>query len=208
MMNYVKLAFGMLFHPMDTLYTIKKHRTHLNLLTAPIFLLLLFLARMIFIFLVHTPLAELLPEDANVFYEFGVIAFLIIVWSVSSFAVSSIFSGESTFKENFVATLYCTTPYLLLAVPLAALSRILALSEYDLFNGIQMFIFVWIGFLLFLSVKQLNDYTLGKGVLVCVAILFCFAVICAILILFFSLLGNLVGFIEGIITELRQKMIS
>lgn len=207
-MNYVKLAFGVLFHPMDTLYTIKKHRDHLNLLTGPVFLLLLFIARVVFIFTVHTPLATLLPEDANLFYELGVIAFLLIVWSVSSFAVSSIFSGESSLKENFVATLYCSTPYLLLAVPLAVFSRVLTLGESGLFHGIETFIFVWIGFLLFLSVKQLNDYRLGTAVLVCLAILFCVAVICAILILFFSLFGNLMGFIEGIITELRQKMIS
>lgn len=207
-MNYVKLAFGMLFHPMDTLYTIKKYRTSLSLLTGPVFLILLFLARMIFIFTVHTPLATLLPEDANVFYELGVIAFLLIVWSVSSFAVSSIFSGESSLKENFVATLYCSTPYLVMAVPLAMLSRVLTLSESGLFTGIQTLMFVWIGFLLFLSVKQLNDYTLGTAILVCLAILFCIAVICAILILFCSLFGNLVGFIEGLMTELRQKMIS
>lgn len=207
-MNYVKSVFGILFHPMDTLYTIKKQRTNLNLLVAPIFLVLLFLVRIIFIFTVHTPLADLLPEDANMIYEFGVIAFLIIVWSVSSFAVSSIFSGESTFKENFVATLYCTVPYLLFTVPLAAFSQILSLNEYGLFSGIQTLIFIWVGFLLFLSVKQLNDYTLGTAILVCLAILFCFAVICAILILFFSLFGNFVGFIEGVITEFRQKLIS
>ena len=207
-MNYVKSVFGILFHPMDTLYTIKKQRTNLNLLVAPIFLFLLFLVRIIFIFTVHTPLADLLPEDANMIYEFGVIAFLIIVWSVSSFAVSSIFSGESTFKENFVATLYCTVPYLLFTVPLAAFSQILSLNEYGLFSGIQTLIFIWVGFLLFLSVKQLNDYTLGTAILVCLAILFCFAVICAILILFFSLFGNFIGFIEGVITEFRQKLIS
>lgn len=207
-MNYLKLAFEMLFHPIDALYRIKKHRTGLSLLTVPVFLILLFLARMIFIFTVHTPLADLRPEDANIFYEFGVITFLIVVWSASSFAVSSIFSGESTFKENFVATLYCTVPYLLLAVPLAVASRMMVLSENGLFSGIQTFIFAWIAFLLILSVKQLNDYTLGKCVLVCLAILFCFAVICAILILFFSLLGNLLGFIDGVFTELQQKLIS
>lgn len=207
-MNYLQLAFVMLFHPMDALYTIKKHRTRLNLLVAPIFLALLFAARMVFIFTVHTPLADLLPEDANLLYELGVIAFLLTVWSVSAFVVSSIFSGESTFRENLTATAYSTVPYLLLAVPLAFASRMMSLNEYGLFSGIQTFIFLWIGFLLFLSVKQLNDYTLGKCVLVCLAILFCFAVICAILVLFFSLFGNLMAFIEGVITELRQKMIS
>ena len=206
-MHYLQLAFVMLFHPMDGLYTIKKHRTQLSLLVGPVFLLLLFVARVIFIFTVHTPLAALRPEDANLFYELGIIAFLLLVWAVSAFVVSSIFSGESTFLENFTATMYSTVPYLLLAVPLAFASRIMSLNEYGLFTGIQTIIFLWIGFLLFLSVKQLNDYTLGKCVLVCLAILFCFAVICAILVLFFALLGNLISFIEGVFTEIQQKLI-
>ena len=207
-MHYLQLAFVMLFHPMDALYTIKKHRTQLNLLVGPVFLLLLFAARVVFIFAVHTPLAALRPEDANLFYELGVIAFLLLVWSASAFVVSSIFSGESTFRENFVATMYSTMPYLLLAVPLAFASRIMTLNEHGLFAGVQTVIFLWIGFLLVLSVKQLNDYTLGKCALVCLAILFCFAVVCAVLVLFFSLLGNLLGFIEGVFTEIQQKMIA
>ncbi len=205
-MNYIKTAFGILFHPMDTLYTIKQNRTKLKLLTGPVFFILLFAVRILFVFTVHAPLAALRPEDANLFYELGKIVFLIVVWSVSAFAVSCIFSGESTFKENFIAIVYCTVPYLMFTLPLAAFSRILTLSESSLFNGIESFIFIWVGFLLFLSVKQLNGYTLGKSILVCLVILFCFAVICAALILFVSLFGNLSGFISGLMTEFLLKI--
>ena len=205
-MNYFRLSLRMLFHPLESFTDIKRHRKTAKIAAGIGIVLLLILVRFAYLFTVHYPMETLRLRDASVWLEIGKILLPLLIFTASNFAVTSILGGESTLKEIFLSTAYCTMPYLLFTLPLSLLSQALSLGEQGLYTGLQNLLLLWIGFLLILSIKTLNNYTLGQTVGIGLLILFCMAVVCAILVLFVSLFNNLWTFVTGLFTEVRMSV--
>ena len=76
-------------------------------------------------------------------------------------------------------------------------------------EGLTTFImvigYIWVAFLLFFGMLVVQDYSLGKNVITSLGTVLCMAVIMFIVILFASLVNNLVGFVSGIITEISYR---
>ena len=73
--------------------------------------------------------------------------------------------------------------------------------EKNLFEFLNTFVWIWVLLLLFLGVKHLHDYRLGKTIIVCVLSVLGMALIWALFVLMFALTGNLKAFIQGLALE-------
>ena len=62
-----------------------------------------------------------------------------------------------------------------------------------------------VAFLLFFGTLVVQDYSLGKNVVTTVGTVLCMAVIMFIVILFASLVSNMIGFVSGIVTEINYR---
>ena len=65
--------------------------------------------------------------------------------------------------------------------------------------------YIWVAFLLFFGTLVVQDYSLGKNVVTTVGTVLCMAVIMFIVILFASLVSNMIGFVSGIVTEINYR---
>jgi hypothetical protein len=112
--------------------------------------------------------------------------------------------GEALFKEILMAAAYSLIPYILLAIPLAGLSRFLSAvaAERNVFLFLNNAVLFWVVALLFVSVKSMHDYHVGKALVVCAVSLFGMLLIWAIFVLMFALTGNLKAFIQGLALEI------
>lgn len=206
-LDMAALPATVVFHPADTFRLIKRHRTMLAYWPAVAILVLLVVVRIGYIFLVHFPLSELEPRDANVVLEIVRMLLPILTWIVATYGVTTIMDGEAVFGEVFVAGAYAMVPYLVFAIPIALLSRVLSIEEAGIYNFVNVAVWVWIVGLVVLSVYVLHQYSFGKTIVVTVVSALAMLLIWAIAILLYALTTNLWVFLSGIVLEIYMLFV-
>jgi hypothetical protein len=199
-----KLPLAVVFHPAETFRQVKRYREGFTYLPVLVLFVAVVAVRTIFIFLVHFPLATVQPRDANILLEAVKFIVPLVTWAVSSFAVSSIMGGEAHFKEILMASAYAFMPYILLSIPIAAVSRVLSAAggEQNLFGLLTGFVWAWVIMLLVVGVKILHDYHIWMAILVCFLSILGIALIWSLFVLVYALTGNLRAFLQGLILEI------
>jgi len=128
------------------------------------------------------------------------------LWVVSNWCLTTLFEGEGSLKDIFVATSYSLTPLPLMIIPATLLTHILASSESGIITLLNSFGWVWVGLLLFFGIMVTHDYSILKNVLMCIGTIVGMAFIMFICILFATLVSDMVGLVRNIITEITYRM--
>ena len=202
--DQLKLALGVVFHPMETFELIKSNRDNMSITSGTIILVVLFLVRVFYIFTVHFPLADIDIKDANIILETVKLILPVVTWVIASYAITAIVEGESKLKDIFIASSFCMVPYILVTVPLAVFSYVLSRSESILYAVIINGTWIWIIVLFFIQAKTLNDYKIGKTISISVISILNMALIWAVGLMMYVLTGRLFQFITGIISEIKM----
>lgn len=195
---------SILFYPSDTFTYIKDKRTDLNYLPAIIIMVLLVPVRVLGIYLINFSYSTILPRDANIWLEIIRMLVPLITWVVASYAITTILDGESFFLGIFTASVYCFIPYVLLNIPITALTRLMSLEESGFLRLISIGLWVWIFLLFLLSVKVLNDYTVGKTIGVTLLSLVFVVLIWAVFLLFLVLSNQIYSFVLDVLNEFKM----
>lgn len=204
-MLWARLYVGVLVHPMDAFEELKANRHRLNALPIVVPLALILAVRIAFIYLVHFPVASLEPGDTNVALEIVRFIVPVLSWGIVTFAITSIWDGESIAGECMATAVAGMMPYIVLAVPVALLSRILESDQQGFFAVANAAMYTWVGLLLFAGLMKMNAYTFAQALrvaLVCVVGLLLFW---AVFLLLATLVYQLYHFVQGILVELRMR---
>lgn len=147
--------------------------------------------------------------EANYITLFGAITGVCVplaLWIVANWCLTTLFDGEGSMKDIYIASTYSLLPLVLTMVPATIISNFIVASEVKTVSLITTIGIIWMGFLIFFGTMVTHDYTIGKNVITVIATLVGMICIMFIAILFSTLLGKLVGFVTNIITELQYRM--
>lgn len=197
----------MIFQPIDAFDRIKKNRDGIRITNVFLLLFLIVMVRVVYINVIHFPLAGIEPKDANIFLETVRMLVPLLTWVAASYAVTSIVEGETKMGEILMVSLYSFTPYIVLTIPLALLSRIMDEGQRGLyFLGVGI-IWIWVITLMFIGVLELNGYTIRKTVGVCVLGIITIAITWGVIVLLFALISQLLEFIKELLLEIKIRFI-
>ena len=129
----------------------------------------------------------------------------LLLWCVANWCLTTLFEGEGSMKDIFIAACYSLAPLPILMVPSVILSNVLAASEGQIITLLVDVAFIWMGLLLFLGMMVTHDYSM-KNVITCIGTIVGMAFIMFLAILFSSLMTKIVGFITGIVVEITYRM--
>lgn len=150
-----RFAVWVLAEPQETFYRLKTRGTT----GAALVILTLALAVRIGTFFTtafHFSSAE--PWEVNFAGEALRFVVPFLSWVVANYAVTAILYGEGTFREIFVASAYCLTPYVLFVPPVSLATNVLTLGEAALVNTAMVLIYAWVAMLFVVSVKVVHNY--------------------------------------------------
>jgi len=202
--NIINTCLTAVFNPIVTYESIIPDKNKIqSYFEGGVIVFLALVTHMASIYLTHAPLASVDPLDASMLIEIARIIIPFFTWIISYYAVTSIMDGETSIDEIFVASAYSLIPYIVVTSLMAVLSNIMANEEVGLFNFINSFMWIWMGFLFFLNLKIMNNYSLKKSILVFSVVLFGMALIWALAILFYVLTNNLWTFVATVQRELH-----
>ena len=145
-------------------------------------------------------------ESSTILVQVAAVAVPVILWTVANWCLTTLFDGEGSLKDIFVATCYALVPIPILIIPSVLYSNVALAGESTIINLLVTFAFVWAGLLIFFGMMVTHDYTFGKNVLTCLGTILGMAIIMFIGVLFSALLAKIVSFISSIVTEVSFRM--
>ena len=129
----------------------------------------------------------------------------VMLWVTANWCLTTLFDGEGSFKDVYIATCYSLVPLPMLIIPCVMLSNIMTLGELDILSMINTFAFIWFGMLIFFGMMVTHDYTLGKNFLTAIGSIIGAAFIIFIAALFSALIAKVFTFFYNIYIELSYR---
>ena len=148
------------------------------------------------------------PRDtySTILVQVVSIAVPVLLWCVGNWCLTTLFEGEGSFKDIFIATSYSLAPLPFLVILSTILTNVLTLQEGSIVSLLVTIGYIWVAFLLFFGALVTHDYSLSKNVLITICTIVAMAVIMFVAILFSSLVVKMVTFVVSIITEISNRV--
>ena len=210
-MTGLKLCVMMLFHPIVVGEHIKRQRGNeaFKRTTAALVLSLLGLALAVNIFSIyftHYPLASVSVRKANLLLECGKLFVPVLTWVLASYAMTTILDGATKIGEAMLYNTLTLVPYVVFTVPVVLLSRLMDGGQAALYGVMTGGLLVWVISLMIVGLKEMNEYSVRKTLLVVLLTLFTMAVIWATIVLLFTISSQFVTMIREVYYEIIYRL--
>ena len=141
----------------------------------------------------------------SILVAFLAIAVPLLLWCVSNWCLTTLFDGEGSFKDIYIAAGYSLAPLPLFVIISTILTNVMAVTEGSIVTLLVSIGYIWVGILLFFGMLVTHDYTLKKNFVTTLGTILAMVVIMFIAILFSSLVAKMVTFIISIFTEIGNR---
>lgn len=196
-------GFHIIFHPFDGFWDLKHEKR--GSLRGAIFWLVITCLTFVYQAIGTGYLSN--PYGNSTSYFMAAVSILapVVLWVIANWCITTLFEGEGSLKDVFIATCYSLVPLPMLIIPTVALSNILTLTELDILAMIESFAFLWLGLLVFFGMMVTHDYTLGKNILTAIVAVIGVAFIIFLVGLFSALVTKVFTFFYNIYVELSFR---
>ena len=148
------------------------------------------------------------PEDkySTILVSIISVAIPVVLWSVANWCLTTLFDGEGSFKDIYIATCYALSPLPIFVIVSTILTNVLTSDQSSMVNLFITFGFIWTIMLLFFGTLVTHDYSLGKNVITMLGTILAMVVIMFVIIMFSSLIMKMVTFVIAIFKEVGNRM--
>lgn len=153
-----------------------------------------------FVFNPYSNLADIRVADV-IAYTTG----LLLLWNAANYLVSTISDGEGRVRDVVIGTAYSLFPYALFMLPIALLTNILTLNEIFLYTFSLNLMWLWVGIMLFIMVKEVHNYTFSETVRNVLLTLFTMGLFVLTGYILYVLFTQLFDFVTAVSQELRLR---
>ncbi|WP_194843391.1 YIP1 family protein [Paenibacillus sp. B01] len=199
-----KSMLRVLFHPFDGFYEVKFLGKR-NFALATIIMLLCGLTGILsyqytgFI-LNYFPLFEMNSIALFVTTLFPFLLFLLSNWSVTT-----LFDGNGTIGDIYIVLSYALLPKLAFDLAGIALSNVVTQEEAGLLQAFTAIGTLWFAFLLFCGLTVTHEYSALVNIVTLAASCASAVLILFLSMLYFTLIGKVVGFVYAVFLELSKR---
>jgi hypothetical protein len=197
--------FRFIKQPIDSFYYIKKGLRG-SLLFAMLIYLAVIVIRVLSLYVtgfVFSPYSA--PDQINVANVIAMTVLLMVLWNAANYLVSTISDGEGRVRDVVIGTAYSLFPFILIALPVALLSNVLTENEVFLYSFPLSLMWLWIGIMLFIMVREIHNYSFSETVKNILVTLFTMALFVVTGYILYVLFDQLFEFIKAVAQELRLR---
>ncbi len=196
-------AFHLIMHPFDGFWDLK-HENRGGIRGATIILLTTVL---VFIYQAvgRGYLYNQYGLGVDYFMQILSVTMPLFLWVTANWCLTTLFDGEGTFKDIYIASCYALTPLPILLLPTVWIANIVTADEMAILALVESLAFFWMGMLIFFGMMVTHDYTLGKNILTTIGTIVGAAFIMFICILFGYLIQRVFTFFYNIYIEISFR---
>ena len=130
----------------------------------------------------------------------------VFLWAISNWCLTTLFDGEGSFKDIFIATSYCLLPVPITIIPCTLISNFVIDTEVSMLSFVETLGIIYMVILVFIGMMVTHDYTMGKNIITSAGTIIAMVFIMFVAALFSTLLIKIVSFVSNIVIELRYRM--
>lgn len=197
-------VFHLIFHPFDGFWDLKHEKR--GSVRAALTILVLTIVAFYYNSIGRGYIMNPTDQYSTIFAQAGSILLPLALWVVANWCLTTLFEGEGSFKDVFIATCYSLFPLVLTLIPATLASNVVMANETGIITLLINIGYIWTFMLIFFGAQVTHDYTLGKNLIMTIATIVGMAIVMFIGILFTSLISNMVSFVTNIIVELQYRM--
>ena len=200
----IAYGFHIILHPFDGFWDLKHEKR--GSVRGAIFFIVLAIATFYYQAIGQGYLLDPFSSLASIWAQiFGVLVPLFL-FILANWCLTTLFEGEGSFKDIFIACSYSLLPIPLLVIPTTIYSNFCITTETDIIGFISSFAFIWLGLLIFFGTMVTHDYSMGKNVITVLGTIVGMVFIMFLAVLFTTLVGKIVGLITNIVDEIQYRL--
>lgn len=197
-------CFHLIFHPFDGFYDLKHEKR--GSVRAGWTIIGLTILAFYYQSIGQGYIMNPMGEYSSIFTQIISVLVPFFLWAVANWCLTTLFEGEGSFKDIFIALAYSLTPLPLLIIPSTIASNFIISTEVTIVNLLVTVAAIWVGLLIFFGLMVTHDYSMSKNLLTTLGTIVGMIFIMFLAILFTTLLGKVVGFITNIIDEINYRI--
>jgi sugar lactone lactonase YvrE len=132
------------------------------------------------------------------------IALLLVVGC--NYLMCTINDGEGKLKDIYCSFVYSFGPYLVILPFVFLLSHIVTYNEEFFVSFGTLFMFVWVAVLIVISVREINNYTVGETVKIILLTLFTILIVCLLAFILYVLWAQVLDFVQSFVREVVYRI--
>lgn len=196
----MKFSLYCITHPLDGFWDLT-HEKRGTYAAANTILFLTVLVRILSLKYTSFIFMQVYWEDINIFLYIASILFPLALFVVGNWATTTLFDGKGRLGQVYIGTCYALTPYPLMQVPLMIISNVITVNERQFYSVLAVLSLVWCGLLIIAAMGQIHEFSGAKNILFLVFSLFAMLVMVFILMLFFSMITQGIGYFYSLYRE-------
>jgi tetratricopeptide (TPR) repeat protein len=205
LIKQLRYMFYFMRHPIEGCYGIK-HYNSVSLLSSNILLVL-----MMVVFVINKYFCGFITKTVregsyDIVSDIGMIALALVLAVGCNYLMCTINDGEGKLKEIYCSFIYGFGPYLCFMPFIFLLSHVITDNERFFVDFGRLFMLTWIAVLIFIAVKEINDYSVGETVKIILLTLFTILIVCLLAFIIYVLWSQVIDFLQQIPREVVYKI--
>ncbi len=197
--------FFFMRHPIDGCYGIRKEG-RVSVLSANMLLLIGIIEFIINKYFCGFLFKHVRDGEYDIFSDIGFIVLVLVLVVSCNYLMCTINDGEGKFKHIYCSLIYSFGPYLVIQPALFLLSHVVTRNEAFFVDFGNVAMLAWIGVLVFLSIKEINNYSVKETVKIILLTAFTILIVCLLAFIIYVLSSQVFDFVESIFREVVYKI--
>ena len=201
----LRYMFYFMRHPIDGCYGIKKEGK-VSLLSANIMLVVGIAFYVINKYFCGFLFKTVREGYYDIFSDVGMVLLALVLITGCNYLMCTINEGEGKLKHIYCSFIYSFAPYLVFMPLIFAISHVITYNESFFVSFAMLFMFVWIAVLVFISIREINNYTIKETVKIIGLTLFTILIAVLLAFIIYVLWSQVFDFISSIVGEVVYKI--
>ena len=205
LISQLKYMFYFMRHPIEGCYGIK-HDGTVSVLSSSILLAVLMIFYVINKYYCGFLFKTVREGSYDVFSDVGLIALVYFLVVSCNYLMCTINDGEGKLKDIFCTFVYGMAPYLVFMPFIFILSHVVTFNEEFFVSFATLFMYVWCAVLIFISIKEINNYSVGETVKIIALTAFTILIVCLLVFIVYVLWSQVIDFVGALPREVVYRI--
>lgn len=205
LVKQLNFMFYFMRHPIEGCYNLK-HYGAVSLLSSNILLALIIVLYVINKYFCGFYVKTVREGSFDVLSDAGMIIIALALVVGCNYLMCTINDGEGRLKEIYCSVIYCFGPYIVFTPFIFALSHVVTANEKFFISFGKLFMISWIAVLVFISIKEINDYTVRETIRIILLTLFTILIVCLLAFIIYVLWSQVFDFLQQIPREVVYRI--
>ena len=131
---------------------------------------------------------------------------IFLLFALSNWTVTTLLDGKGKLKDIFLVVTYSLVPVIVCKAIVIFTSNYIIKEEEAILNTVEIFGWVWFGFMLISGLCTIHEYGLAKNLVTLLLTLIAAAIILFLLVLLISLVEQMITFFTTFFGELSRRV--